>query len=67
MGWKKKHLLFVLCFLGGLVGLHYYVVGRFNRGIIYTMTLGLLGIGWLYDLFKIALGVFEDRHGCPID
>ena len=39
-------------FLGGL-GVHKFYLGRPGLGVIYALTLGLLGFGLLWDLFTI--------------
>ena len=39
-------------FLGGL-GVHKFYLGRPGLGVIYALTLGLLGIGLIWDLFTI--------------
>jgi TM2 domain-containing membrane protein YozV len=39
----------LLMFLG-LLGLHRFYLGKWVTGIIYLVSGGLLGIGWLYDL-----------------
>jgi TM2 domain-containing membrane protein YozV len=39
----------LLMFLG-LFGIHRFYLGKWVTGIIYLLTGGLLGIGWLYDL-----------------
>lgn len=46
-------LLWCLCFLG-LCGLHRIYVGRVGTGILWLLTLGLLGIGQLIDLFLLG-------------
>ena len=37
----------------GFTGAHRFYFGRSFSGAIYFLTLGLLGIGWLIDLFLI--------------
>jgi TM2 domain-containing membrane protein YozV len=39
----------LLMFLG-LLGIHRFYLGKWVTGIIYLLSGGLLGIGWLYDL-----------------
>ena len=54
---------FLLClFLGGL-GVHRYYVGKIGTGILYTLTAGLFGIGYLVDFIKILCGRFADKSG----
>lgn len=61
---KKKALL--LCIFGGLFGLHYFYVGKIGKGLLYLFTCGLFMIGWIIDIFKIALGKFTDNIGVPL-
>jgi TM2 domain-containing membrane protein YozV/predicted Ser/Thr protein kinase len=37
----------------GILGFHRFYLGRTATGLLYYLTLGLLGIGWLLDLFTI--------------
>ena len=48
-----------LCGLVGLCGLHRFYVGRTGSGLLWLLTLGLLGIGQLYDLFFLGKMVRE--------
>lgn len=43
-----------ILWLFGFIGSHRFYYGRPVSGTIYFFTLGLLGIGWLIDLFLIA-------------
>jgi TM2 domain-containing membrane protein YozV len=46
-------LAYVLWFFFGLLGIHYFYMGKVGRGILWLLTGGLLGIGWLTDLFTL--------------
>lgn len=63
---KKKKTALLLCIFLGWMGAHYYYVGKIGKGIIFTCTFGLLGIGWIIDIFRIALGSFRDNVGAPL-
>jgi len=42
----------LLTFLG-VFGLHRFYLGKFVTGIIYLLTVGIFGIGLLYDLWTL--------------
>jgi restriction system protein len=63
---KDKGLAFKLCLFGGFIGLHYYYVGRIKDGLIRTVTLNFVGIGWIIDIINVALGSFRDNVGAPL-
>lgn len=58
--------VFLLCFLGGGLGLHRFYVGKTGSGILMVVTFGGLGIWWLIDLIKILSKSFEDAGGNKI-
>lgn len=60
---KKWMTALLLCLLGGGIGAHQYYVGKVGMGILYTLTVGLFGIGYIIDLIKIATGKFTDKDG----
>lgn len=60
---KSRIIAFLLCFLLGYFGLHYFYVGKKEWGTIYLFTIGLLGLGWFFDCIRIALGLFKDKDG----
>lgn len=60
---KSKWTAFFLCLFTGMLGGHYYYVGRWGRGLLYTFTLGLFVFGWFHDLKLILFGEFRDNVG----
>lgn len=63
---KSKGTALVLCILLGYLGAHYFYVGRAGKGILYFLTAGLFGIGWIIDIISIATGSFKDNLGLPL-
>lgn len=58
---KNKTTALLLCiFLGGL-GVHRFYVGKAGTGVLYLCTGGVLGIGWIIDIVRIATGSFRDE------
>ena len=47
----SKVMLIAAIFLGWL-GVQRYASGQIGLGILYTLTFGLFGIGWIYDIYK---------------
>jgi hypothetical protein len=52
----------LLTFLG-LFGAHRMYLGKWLSGIIYLLTGGLLGLGYLYDLWTLNRQVDEINRG----
>jgi TM2 domain-containing membrane protein YozV len=50
---RSLGLAYVLWFFFGLLGIHQFYLGKVGRGILYLLTGGVLGIGWLIDLFTL--------------
>ena len=65
---KKLRILLtlILCLLLGGFGIHRFYVGKMGTGILYLITGGIFGIGWLVDLIKIITGKFVDSQGQPL-
>lgn len=61
LGKRHKHLddAYVLAFPLGILGFHHLYLERPVWGILYFFTLGLAGIGWLVDLFRMPCLVAE--------
>lgn len=60
---KDKTVALVLCIFFGYFGVHRFYVGKIKSGILYLFTLGLFGIGWIYDVIQIATSKFTDVNG----
>ena len=63
---KSRTVTLVLCIVLGICGGHRFYVGEIGTGILYLLTYGLFGIGWLWDLIRIAMGTFTDKNGLKI-
>ena len=50
---KNKWVAFFLCFFLGYLGIHKFYEERILLGIVYLITGGLFGIGWLIDIFVL--------------
>ena len=56
----------MLCIFLGHIGVHRFYVGKTGTGILYILTIGFCGIGYLVDLIKIIMGSFTDKNGNQI-
>lgn len=63
---KNKGVALVLCILFGYFGAHKFYVGKSGIGVLYVFTIGLWGIGWIWDIVSIARGTFTDSYGLPL-
>ncbi|MDR3050863.1 MAG: NINE protein [Oscillospiraceae bacterium] len=63
---RSRWFAAVLCFLFGWAGIHRFYVGKGGSGLLYLLTGGLFGLGWLYDLFCLLFGWFRDGMGLPL-
>lgn len=52
---KDKAIAYILLiFIGGFIGLHRFYLGKVGTGILFLLTFGLFGFGWIYDLFTLG-------------
>lgn len=54
-GGKSQIVAFLLCFFLGLLGIHRFYLGYTGMGILYLLTAGLFGIGWLIDIILLII------------
>ena len=57
---KSRTAALVLCVLAGYLGAHRFYAGRYGLGILYLITLGIFGLGWLVDIAIAAAGRMRD-------
>lgn len=60
---KSRKGAYIRCLIGGIVGWHYFYVGRTGRGLLCLITLNFFLLGWFWDLRKIRKGKFKDNVG----
>lgn len=66
MNRKNPTITFILALFLGMYGGHYFYLGKYKKAILYLFTVGLFGIGWLYDIFKYFLAMTSSKKSEPI-
>ena len=57
---RSRAVALILQIVGGPLGLHRFYVGRWQTGILMILTLGGIGLWWLYDFVVLLAGEFRD-------
>ena len=52
---KSKTVTLLLCFFFGYLGIHRFYLNQTALGVIYLLTGGLFGIGWIVDFIGFAI------------
>ncbi|PWM98939.1 MAG: NINE protein [Massilioclostridium sp.] len=60
---KNKIVALILCIFLGYLGIHRFYTGKVGTGILWLVTIGCFGIGWIVDIIMIATGHFRDAYG----
>jgi TM2 domain-containing membrane protein YozV len=60
---SSRLVALILCIFLGYLGVHRFYVGKVVTGVIWLLTGGLFGIGYIVDIIMIALGNFTDIDG----
>ncbi|MFP4384536.1 MAG: TM2 domain-containing protein [Spirochaetia bacterium] len=61
---SSRWIVFVLlCLFLGVLGVHRFAAKRYRSGILYLITLGIFGLGILFDLVCLFLNRFKDSRG----
>src|SRR5512137_2851443 len=55
----------LLTFLGAF-GIHRFYLGKWVTGLLYLLTLGLFGLGYLYDYWTLNSQISERNHAKPV-
>ena len=65
--YEKNYLItLLLAIFLGMFGVHRFYVGKVWTGIIYLLTAGIFGVGYIIDIVLIILGKFTDEKGNEI-
>ena len=64
---KSKVTAYLLWFFLGGIGAHKFYLNKPGMGILYILTFGLLGIGWLVDLFTLGRQVDQYNQTPPAE
>ena len=60
---RSRLVALLLCVFLGYLGVHRFYVGKIATGVIWLLTGGLFGIGYIIDIILIAMGNFTDIDG----
>ncbi len=59
---KSRLVALLLCWFLGFLDAHRFYVRKTGTAILMILTFGGLGVWWLVDLIRIAIGSFRDAE-----
>ena len=60
---KSRGIALALGCVLGVFGAHRFYLGKIGTGILQLLTMGGMGVWWLYDMILLASGSFRDAEG----
>ncbi len=63
---KSKTVALLLCVFLGTLGIHHFYAGKAAMGVLYLLTGGIIGIGWIIDIILIVTDNYTDSFGDKI-
>lgn len=62
MSYKNWTTTLLLAIFLGELGIHRFYAGKIGTGILWLLTGGLFGIGWIVDIIMICTQTFTDKE-----
>jgi len=53
----------LITFFLGALGVHRFMTGKLGTGILWLISGGVFGIGWLVDFIVVCMGNFKKKDG----
>lgn len=63
---KSRLVALLFCIFLGMLGVHRFYLGKIGTGVIWLLSAGCFGIGWIIDIILIACGKMNDINGHPV-
>lgn len=58
---KKSKGMMIVTILFGYLGIQWFASGRFGMGLLYLLTGGLFGIGWIVDIIRQVAWCLQNK------
>lgn len=63
---RSRRTAIALAFFGGILGMDRFYLGRFGTGLAKMITMGGLGVWWLFDIIGLGARLTTDVDGLPL-